>query len=104
MNLGFVATPMTQQFGNNASKIWTSMANQIPEEEHKQTVLQMVTADQEIVAGSEMQTTDDISKLLQQVVLSPKPDFRIPTSNTATRMARERFVDPTGNSIIESWL
>ena len=95
---------MTQQFGNDVNKMWTVMVNQIPNEEEKQIVQKMVITDPEVVGGTEMQTTDDISKLLQEVILSPKPDFRIPTSNTGMRMAKKRLIDPTGNSIIDSFL
>ena len=104
VNPGFVETPMARQYGLDPNKIWATTADQIPDEEDKQIVLKMLTADPEIVVGTEMQTTDDISKLFQEVILTPKPDFRILTSKTVKGFADKRFIDPTGNTIIDSWL
>ena len=101
---GYVKTKMVQQFGPTSSDCWAYVASNIPDEDDRKHVTDMVTFDPEIVIGSEMQEPEVVAKVIQDVILSPKPDFRYQTSETIKRLSRETFVDPTSNSIINAWL
>ncbi|XP_072028495.1 retinol dehydrogenase 8-like [Amphiura filiformis] len=101
---GFVATDMVQQFGDNPTALWVGHADEIPGEEDRKIVTDLVSFDPKIVSGDEMQETQEVAKLIQDVILSPKPDCRYQTSETIKRLATERFIDPTGNAIMNNWL
>ncbi|XP_072028531.1 uncharacterized protein [Amphiura filiformis] len=103
---GFVLTPMIKLFGNDANSImhatigsWTDC----PEEDVTIT-RKMLTENQDIVYGTEMLSIDDIAKVVEDAILSPKPDFRYQSPETVKEFARQRFVDPSGNEIMNSWL
>ncbi|XP_072050582.1 retinol dehydrogenase 8-like [Amphiura filiformis] len=101
---GLVATKMARQFGDNPTAVYIHKANQIPGDEERRIVMDMVTFDPEIVIGNEMQEPQEIAQLFQDIILSPKPDFRYQTSQTIKRLAKQQFVDPTGNAIMNAWL
>ncbi|XP_072050585.1 retinol dehydrogenase 8-like [Amphiura filiformis] len=102
---GYVATDMVKQFGDNPTDAFEKAAGLIiPGEEERKIVTNMLTSDPEIVAGNNMLAPQDLAKQLQDVILSPKPDFRYQTSKAIKRLAREKFVDPTGNAIMNAWL
>ncbi|XP_072028533.1 retinol dehydrogenase 8-like [Amphiura filiformis] len=103
---GVVVTPMLHLFGNDTVRaqqaIFDSWTN-CPEEEATITK-KMVTQNPDVVLGTEIQSIDDIAKLVEDVILTPKPDFRYQTSEAVKEFARQRFVDPSGNKIMNSWL
>ncbi|XP_072050048.1 retinol dehydrogenase 8-like [Amphiura filiformis] len=101
---GYVATNMTKQFGENPSVIFAKTAESIPTAEERRIVTHMLTSDPEIVIGNDVLDPQDLAKQLQDVILSPKPDFRYQTSKAIKRLAREKFVDPTGNAVMNAWL
>ena len=67
-------------------------------------VTRMLTANPDIVLGTEVQSVDDIAMLIDEVIMSPDPDFRYQTSETVKRQARERLIDPSGNSMMDAWM
>ncbi|XP_072050049.1 retinol dehydrogenase 8-like [Amphiura filiformis] len=101
---GYVATDMIKQFGDNPTDAFAKAAGIIPGEEERKIVTNMLTSDPEIVVGNDMLDPQDLAKQLQDVILSPKSDFRYQTSKAIKRLAREKFVDPTGNAIMNAWL
>ncbi|XP_072050052.1 retinol dehydrogenase 8-like [Amphiura filiformis] len=101
---GYVATKMTLPYGDNPSALYTKAARTIPGEEERKIVTDMLTSDPEIVIGNETQGPEELARLFQDIILSPNPDFRYQTSQTIKRLAREKFVDPTGNTIMNAWL
>ncbi|XP_072028810.1 retinol dehydrogenase 8-like isoform X3 [Amphiura filiformis] len=103
---GVVATPMAEQFGSDVNALFHAMVDSwtnCPEEDATIT-RKMLTENPDIVVGTEMQSIDDIAKVVEEVILSPKPDFRYQTSENAKEFARQKFVDPSGNEIMNSWL
>ncbi|XP_072029184.1 retinol dehydrogenase 8-like [Amphiura filiformis] len=103
---GVVATPMSEEFGNDVNAIWHAIIDSwtdCPEEEATIT-RKMMTENPDIVLGTELQSIDDIAKVVQDVISSAKPDFRYQTSETVKTIARHRFIDPSGNEIMNSWL
>ncbi|XP_072029953.1 retinol dehydrogenase 8-like [Amphiura filiformis] len=103
---GFVLTPMIKLFGNDANSIIHAIIDSwidCPEEDVTIT-RKMLTENPDIVFGTGMQSIDDIAKLVENAILSPKPDFRYQSSETVKEFARQRFVDPSGNEIMNSWL
>ncbi|XP_072028494.1 retinol dehydrogenase 8-like [Amphiura filiformis] len=101
---GYVKTKLVEQFGDNPTALWTIVASEIPGEEDRKIVTDMVSFDPNIVIGVEMQEIQEVAKLIQDVILSPKPDCRYQTSATIKRLAKQRFIDPTGNAIMNNWL
>ncbi|XP_072029189.1 retinol dehydrogenase 8-like [Amphiura filiformis] len=100
---GYVMTPMVEQFGSDVNALWDVVIPHIPDDYGK-IIREMVTSNPDNVVGTTMQNVDEITKLVEEIILSPKPDFRYQTSELIKKMARERFTDPTGNKTIESWL
>ncbi|XP_072050050.1 retinol dehydrogenase 8-like [Amphiura filiformis] len=102
---GYVATKMNQRFGENPTALFAKAAAYlIPEEEERKIVTDMMTSDPEIVIGNDVLDPQDLAKQLQDVILSPNPHFRYQTSKTIKKLAREKFVDPTGNAVMNAWL
>ena len=48
-----------------------------------------------------MQTGEDIAKVIQEAILSEKPHLHYPTSDALTAMAKTKYVDPTGDSVVQ---
>ena len=48
------------------------------------------------------QTGDDIAKVIQEAILSEKPHLHYPTSDGLKEMAASKFVDPTGDSVVQA--
>ncbi|XP_072050586.1 retinol dehydrogenase 8-like [Amphiura filiformis] len=101
---GYVATRLTLPHGNNACALYTAAASIIPGEEERKIVTDMLNFDPDIKIGNETQDPEELARLFQDIILSPNPDFRYQTSETIKRLAREKFVDPTGNATINAWL
>ncbi|XP_072051568.1 retinol dehydrogenase 8-like [Amphiura filiformis] len=101
---GYVATNKAKQFGDNATAGVAAAASIIPGEEERKIITNMMTSDPDIFLGNEVLEPKDLAKQLQDVILSPKPDFWYQTSQQVKRLARETFVDPTGNAIMNAWL
>ncbi|XP_072046947.1 retinol dehydrogenase 8-like [Amphiura filiformis] len=73
---GYVVTKMAKQFGDNCTALYADIASQIPGEEERKILTEMVTFDPNLVIGNEMQEPQEIAQLFQDIILSPKPDFR----------------------------
>ncbi|XP_072032883.1 retinol dehydrogenase 8-like [Amphiura filiformis] len=101
---GCVKTNMVEQFGDEPTSIWINAAREIPGEEDRKIVTDLVSFDPEVVTGPVIQETQEVAKLIQDVMLSPKPDYRYQTSQSIKKMAKKRFIDPSGNMIINDWL
>ncbi|XP_072028483.1 retinol dehydrogenase 8-like [Amphiura filiformis] len=103
IHLGSVITDMSLQFGSGPTPILRALTKEIPEDT-RNIVEQMVTTNPDDVIGTKSQTANDIAKLVEDVILSDKPNFRYQSSQTIQRMARQRFLDPTGNEMMDTWL
>ena len=49
-----------------------------------------------------MQTGEDIAKVIQEAILSENPHLHYPTSDGLKAMAGSKFVDPTGDSVVQA--
>ncbi|XP_072027766.1 retinol dehydrogenase 8-like [Amphiura filiformis] len=103
IQIGHVITEMTAQFGPNPTALLKVAAKEIPEDT-RGIVERMVSTNPEDVYGSEVQTTGDIAKFMEEVILSEKPNFRYQTSQSIQEVARRRLLDPTGNEMMDTWM
>ena len=99
---GLIATPEMLQSGT-AYKIFSMAAQTVPVEEDKQIISQMLS-NPDVTGENQPQSTGDVAFIIEDIIVSAKPDFRCQTSETVKEMARKRFIDPTGNDTIEMWL
>ena len=96
---------MFLRVGADSVKLYEAVVNSwdtCPEEDAK-IIKDMLINKHEYGIGKEMQSMEDVAKMIEEVIISSKPDFRYQTSQTAKRLASNRFVDPTGNAAIDSW-
>ncbi|XP_072029848.1 retinol dehydrogenase 8-like [Amphiura filiformis] len=103
IQIGYVTTELTAQFGPNPTALLKAAAKDIPEDT-RGIVERMVSTNSEDVYGSEAQTTGDIAKFMEDVIISEKPDFRYQTSQSVQEIARRRLLDPTGNEMMDTWM
>ncbi|XP_072029196.1 retinol dehydrogenase 8-like [Amphiura filiformis] len=102
---GYVSTVMAQQFSDSdLNSFWKAIASKIPEEDNRDIVVKMLTSDPDVVAGLGMQSPQDIAELIQDVILSTKPDFRYQSSKSIHEIIAHRMKDPTGNSTMDTWM
>ena len=102
---GFIATPKMKQFdGQTPAEIFPTVASLIPDEEMSKIIKDMVSFDPELVAGSNWQEPEELAKQIEVIIMCEKPDFRHQTSQSVKNLAKQQFVDPTGNTVMEAWL
>ncbi|XP_072026844.1 retinol dehydrogenase 8-like [Amphiura filiformis] len=100
---GYTLTPLVSAISKDPPDLMGKLAKLIPGEDGE-IVMRMVTADPSVVEGTETQVPADIAKLVHDVIISSKPDYRYQSSETIKRFASLRFVDPIGNDTIDTWL
>ena len=91
--------------GGDSVKLYETVVNSwdsCPEEDAK-IIKDMLMNKHECGIGRETQPIEVVAKMIEEVIISSKPDFRYQTSQTAKGLACKRFVDPTGNAAIDSW-
>ncbi|XP_072028488.1 retinol dehydrogenase 8-like [Amphiura filiformis] len=100
---GFVITEMTKHFGSDPTALFKAITTEIPEDT-REIVAKMLTTNPDDVMGTETQTTDDFAKVVEEIILSEKPHFWYQSYKSIQKIARQVFVDPTGNAMIDTWL
>ncbi len=102
---GLIATPMVKRFGcKTPADIFPKKAIGIPDEEMSKIVKDMVSFDPEMVVGSNWQEPKELAKQIEYIIMCEKPDFRHQTSQSVKNLAKQQFIDPTGNTVMEAWL
>ena len=50
-----------------------------------------------------LDTVSNIAEIVENIILSDKPSYRIQTSEFAEMVAKTVFVDPSGNEMVDQW-
>ena len=67
-------------------------------------VKDMVSSDPDIVIGNTWQQPQELAQQIEDIITCPQPNFRHQTSETIKNLAKQQFVDPTGNKVMDAWL
>ena len=52
----------------------------------------------------EVESVQALSERVEKVITSDKPDFKVQTTEDTIKLAKERFVDPSGNASMAEWV
>ncbi|XP_072030050.1 retinol dehydrogenase 8-like [Amphiura filiformis] len=93
---------MTPKLGGKLELFLESIVDSVPGEIGDE-VKRIYTANKDQFR-IETQTIEAVAGVVQDTIISEKPDFRVQTSDDVKNIAASRFKDRTGNVIMEQWM
>ena len=105
---GIITTPFMKLLGGETpATIYPKVADGIPDEEMRKIVKDMLSFHSfktDLAAGGNWQEPEELAKQIENIIMCEKPDFRHQTSESVKNLAKQQFVDPTGNVVMDAWL